>query len=328
MNASHLKLKRKPLAILAAMAALATLALPAHADGERIAVFTKNQTNPFFQAVRQGADAAAKTLNVRVTHYIPTKPDSIPEQMSQIEDVIVKKADAIVFVPVDYKAMGPGVKKMNAANIPVVNVTDKSDVGNFVSFVGASDYDLGNKTATYLFKAMGGKGNVVVLEGVKGSLTNIDRVKGMQDALKAFPNIKLLASQPGNYQRLQALQVMENLIQSYPQIDGVFAANDAMAIGAIEALEGANRKALVTGINGTKEAIDAIKAGTLLATGDYNGFAQGCLGLTAAVRKLRGMPVVPSIVLPATVVDKTNYQALDIPADKRTCPRWEDAAKA
>ncbi len=220
------------------------------------------------------------------------------------------------------------MKKINAANIPVVNVTDRSDVGNFVSFVGASDYDLGLKTATYLFKTMGGKGNVVVLEGIKGSLTNVDRIRGVQDALKTFPGIKVVASQPANYQRLQALQVMENLMQSFPKIDAVFAANDAMAIGAIEALEGANRKALVTGINGTKEAIDAIKAGTLLATGDYNGFVQGCLGTMAAIRKLRGQPVKQDIVLPATVIDKTNYQPLDVPADKRACPRWEDATKA
>lgn len=314
---------------IAAMLAFGLLAMPAaHADGERIAVFTKNQTNPYFQVLRQGADAAARSMNAKVTHYIPTKPDSIPEQMSQIEDVIVKKADAVVFVPVDYKAMGPGVKKINAANIPVVNVTDRSDAGTFVSFVGASDYELGLKTASHLFKAMGGKGNVVLLEGVKGSLTNVDRVRGVQDALKAFPGVRLLATQPANYQRLQALQVMENLMQSYPQIDGVFAANDAMAIGAIEALQGANRKALVSGINGTKEAIDAIKAGTLLATGDYNGFAQGCLGTMAAIRKLRGLPVKQDIVLPATVVDKTNYQPLDIPVEKRTCPRWEDGAKA
>ncbi|TPQ35810.1 sugar ABC transporter substrate-binding protein [Cupriavidus pinatubonensis] len=314
---------------LAALLAFGVLAMPAaHADGERIAVFTKNQTNPYFQVLRQGADSAAKSMNARITHYIPTKPDSIPEQMSQIEDVIVKKADAVVFVPVDYKAMGPGVKKINAANIPVVNVTDRSDVGNFVSFVGASDYDLGLKTATYLFKTMGGKGNVVVLEGIKGSLTNVDRIRGVQDALKAFPGIKVVASQPANYQRLQALQVMENLMQSFPKIDAVFAANDAMAIGAIEALEGANREALVTGINGTKEAIDAIKAGTLLATGDYNGFVQGCLGTMAAIRKLRGQPVRQDIVLPATVIDKTNYQPLDVPADKRACPRWEDATKA
>ncbi|MCO4888456.1 sugar ABC transporter substrate-binding protein [Cupriavidus sp. WGtm5] len=321
MNTRHLKQ-------LAALASFGMLAMTAaHADGERIAVFTKNQTNPYFQALRQGADAAAKGMNAKTTHYIPTKPDSIPEQMSQIEDVVVKKADAVVFVPVDYKAMGPGVKKINAANIPVVNVTDRSDSGSFVAFVGASDYELGLKTATHLFKVMDGKGNLILLEGVKGSATSIDRVRGVKEALKSFPGIKLLASQPANYQRLQALQVMENLMQSYPQIDAVFAANDAMAIGAIEALQGANRKALVSGINGTKEAIDAIKNGTMLATGDYNGFVQGCLGTMTAIRKLRGLPVRQEIVLPATVIDKSNFQALDIPADKRTCPSWEDVSK-
>jgi ribose transport system substrate-binding protein len=240
----------------------------ARADGETIAVFTKNQTNPFFQAVRIGADAAAKALNAKTLHYIPTKPDSIPEQLSQIEDVVVKKPDAIVFTPVDYKAMVPGIEKMNGASIPVVNITDRSSAGKFVSFVGADDYSLGLETGGYLLKTMGGKGNVVIIEGVKGALTSVDRVRGFNDALKQNPGVKLLASQPGNYQRLQALQVMENLIQSNPQIDGVLAANDAMAMGAIEALDGANRKAQVIGINGTKEAVDAIKAGKLLASGD------------------------------------------------------------
>src|ERR1700690_1219632 len=249
----------------------AAVSTAAWADGETVAVFTKNQTNPYFQAVRVGADAAAKALNVKTLHYIPTKPDSIPEQMSQIEDVVVKKPDAIVFIPVDYKAMVPGVEKINDAKIPVVNVTDRSSGGSFVAFVGTDDYSLGLETARYLLKTLGGKGQIVIIEGVKGSLTNVDRVRGFNDALKENPGAKLLASQPGNYQRLQALQVMENLMQSNSQIDGVLAANDARAMGAAEALDGANRKAQVIGINGTREAIDAIKAGNLLASGDYNG---------------------------------------------------------
>jgi ribose transport system substrate-binding protein len=162
---------------------------------------------------------------------------------------------------------------------------------------------------------------------VKGSLTNVDRVKGMQDAAKAYPGIKIVASQPANYQRLQALQVMENVMQTYPQIDGVFASNDAMAAGAIEALDGANRKALVVGINGTKEAVDAIKAGKMLATGDYNGFLQGCIGTMTAIRQLRKMPISTSVVFPATVVDKSNYQSIDIPIETRSCPKWEDVVK-
>jgi ribose transport system substrate-binding protein len=120
---------------------------------------------------------------------------------------------------------------------------------------------------------------------------------------------------------------MENLMQSHPKIDGVFAANDAMAAGAIEALEGANRKALVAGINGTKEAIDAIKAGKMLATGDYNGFLQGCVGTMAAVRELRKQPVPSEVVFPAMVITKENYQAWDTPVESRSCPKWEEIVK-
>ncbi|MCX7156679.1 MAG: sugar ABC transporter substrate-binding protein [Rhodocyclales bacterium] len=308
-------------------AAITVLAASAHADGEKVAFFTKNLTNPFFQVVRLGADSAAKQMNASVQHYVPTKPDSIPEQMSQIEDVIVKKPDAIVFTPVDYKAMVAGVSKMNAAGIPVVNVTDRSESGNFVAFVGANDFNLGLETARFMLKAMGGKGNVVIIEGVKASLTNIDRVRGFKQALGEFPNAKLVASQPGNYQRIQALQVMENLMQSFPQIDGVLAANDAMATGVIEAMDAANRKALVIGINGTKEAIDAIKAGKMLATGEYAAFEQGCVSTMAALRHLRKLPVVKEVVFPASVVHKGNYQPYDIPADKRSCPKWEDVVK-
>jgi ribose transport system substrate-binding protein len=299
----------------------------AYADGEKIAVFTKNQTNPFFAAVRLGADNAAAQLKASIIHYVPTKPDSIPEQLSQVEDVIVKKPDGIVFTPVDYKALVPAVEKMNAAKIPAVNITDRAAGGQFVTFVGADDHKLGMEVGRYLLKALGGKGNVIILEGVKGAITNTDRVRGFNDAVKEFPNVKLLASQPANYQRLQALQVMENLMQSYPQIDGVMAANDAMATGVVEALEGANRKALVIGINGTKEAVDAVKSGKMLATGDYNAFNQGCLGTMAAIRAVRKLPVPKEIVFPVTVIDKNNYQPFDIAADKRTCPKWEEAVK-
>lgn len=296
-------------------------------SGEKIAVFTKNQTNPFFQVVRLGADSAARQMGAVVTHYVPTKPDSIPEQLSQIDDVIIKKPNAIVFTPVDYKAMGAGVLKMNAAGIPVVNITDRSEAGKFVAFVGASDYELGLVTARYLLKSMGGKGNVVILDGVKGSIVSADRARGFADALKEYPQVKLVAAQPGNFQRLQGLQVMENLMQTHAQIDGVLAANDAMAAGAIEALEGANRKALVVGINGTKEAVDAIKAGKMLASGDYNGFLQGCVGTMVAIRELRRLPVPKEVVFKASVIDKSNYQAADVPADKRNCPSWDEAIK-
>jgi len=318
MKATHLS--------LAVVIAAATSGGFAYAEGETIAVFTKNQTNPFFQNVRVGAENPAKQLGAKVIQYVPTKPDSIPEQLSQVEDVIVKKPDAIVFTPVDYKALIPGVEKMNAAGIPVVNVTDHMAGGKIVSYVGIDDYKVGRATAEALMKTLGGKGNVVIIEGVKGSISNQDRTRGLTDVVKEHPNVKLLATQAGNFQRLNALQVMENLMQSFPQIDGVMAANDAMAIGAIEALDAANRKAIVVGINGTKEAVDAVKAGKLLASGQADPFMQGCLATMMAIRHLRHQPIVAEMFLPPSVIDASNYKEFDMPVEARSCPKWEAVA--
>lgn len=294
---------------------------------ESIALFTKNQTNPYFQTVRVAAETAAREMNADIVQYVPTKQDNIAEQMSQIEDVVTKRPDAAVFIPVDFKAMVPGVEKLNAAGIPVVNLTDRSEGGSFVTFMGCDDFTVAEDTARYLFEKMNGRGNVIIIEGIGGSSNNQKRVSGFQKALEQFPEIKVLASQPGNFQRLQALQVTENLLQSYPQIDGILAANDAMALGAVEALEAANRKALVIGLNGTKEAIDAIKAGKLLASGDCDGFLQGCMGTMAAIRHLRQLPVPSEVIFPIKVFNSMNFEGADIPYEERMCPAWDSVVK-
>ena len=300
----------------------------AKTGGETIAVFTKNQTNPFFKTVRLGAENAAKQMNAVVIQYIPTVQDSITEQLSEIEDAIIKRPGAIVFTPVNSKAMIPGVEKLNAANIPVVNITDRVLGGQVVSFMGCDETNLSLNTGRYLLQKLNGRGNVIILEGVGGSENSANRVKGFKMALAEFPNVKLLASQPANFQRVQALQVTENLLQSYPQIDGILAANDSMALGAIQALDSAKRTALVVGLNGTKEAVDAIKEGKLLATGDCDGFTHGCLGTMAAVRHLRNLPVPKEFFFTLMVIDKTNYAGMDVPYEQRMCPSWESIVKA
>jgi len=296
--------------------------------GETIAVFTKNQTNPFFETVRKGAKNAAEQMNATVVQYIPTVQDSIPEQLSEIEDAIIKRPGAIVFTPVNSKAMIPGIEKLNAANIPVVNITDRVLGGQVVSFMGCDETNLSLNTGRYLLQKLNGRGNVVILEGIGGSENSANRVTGYKMAIAEFPNVKLIASQPANFQRVQALQVTENLLQSYPQIDGILAANDSMALGAIEALDAAKRKAYVVGLNGTKEAVDSIKEGKLLATGDCDGFMHGCLGTMAAVRHLRNLPIPKEFIFSLMVIDKTNYAGMDVPYEQRMCPSWESIVKA
>ncbi|MGU7772593.1 sugar ABC transporter substrate-binding protein [Burkholderia sp. MR1-5-21] len=295
------------------------------AANETLAAFYKNQVDPHFALVHAGVDSAAKRLGVSVTHYAPTRPNDLGEQLSELEDVSVRKPGAVLFMGVNPRGVVPAIEKINGIGIPVVNYNDRVAGGKFASVVVADDFNLGHDVARYLFTSLGGKGNVVILEGVKGSTTSDERVRGFRQALAEFPNVHLLASQPANYQRLQALQVTENLIQSNPKIDGVLAAADVMAMGAIEALEAAGRKdTKVVGIGGVPESVKAIKDGRLLATAEFNGFKMGCIATMAAVRTLRHEPVPPTVLIKGIVIDKTNYAPFELPGDQRQCPAWGD----
>jgi ribose transport system substrate-binding protein len=222
--------------------------------------------------------------------------------------------------------MVAAVDRLNAAGIAVVNVHERLAGGNVVAYVGTDDYQLALASARALAQAMGGKGNVVILEGPENLAASVARTKGLKDALKEFPELKLVAAKSGSYARAPAGDVMKGLLRSHPQIDGVLAANDPMAVGAVEQLKAANRKALVVGINGSKEALDLVKSGDLLASGDYNGFLQGCLGVEIAVRHLRKQAVPREVVLKPTVVDSTNLEAYETPMERRPCPALESVA--
>ncbi len=320
---------RRRIAWLAALALVATVAVPALEPAQaqkraRIVVFTKNVTNPFWKAVRTGADKAAKALGADVEHAAPTKPDNIEEQTRLVEDWIVKKPDAFVFVPVDYKALVPSIEKVNRAGIPIVIFSNRMTGVDVVSYVGSDDETIGYELGRYLFEALGGKGKVIHIDGVPAAITAQNRKKGFDRALKESPGIELLASQPGNYRRLPAVQVMENLMQRFPAIDGVFCANDDMAVGVVEALEAAGRggKTRVVGIDAIPDGAVAIAKGRLLASADYSGHDQGFLAVTAAVKHLRGERVPKEIALPVVIVDKTNVQAWLLPIEDKPVPDW------
>jgi ribose transport system substrate-binding protein len=295
------------------------------AQAETIGVFTKSAGNPIARVVRAGAEAVAKTNGVTILQYIPTSPDNVAQQTALVEEAVRSKMDAIVFTPVDVKAMAPAVQKINAAGIPLVNISDRVAGGDTVAFVGTDDYSIALDTARTLLKAMGSKGNLVVLEGPETIPTAVARLRGFKDALKEFPNVKVVLSKDAMYARPAAANLVSSLLKAYPnqQIDGVLAANDAMAFGALEAFKDAKKKTLVVGINASKEAVELIKAGDMLASGDYNGLVEGCLGVEIAIRTLHKQPVPKEVMAKTAVVDMSNYQAYEIPAERRPCPTLE-----
>src|SRR5579862_2844232 len=172
-------------------------ALPAGA--ETIAVFTKAAGNPIARAVRAGAQAVGNAAGITIQQYIPTSPGNVPQQQFLVDEAIRAKSAAIVFGPVDVKAMVPSAQKITAAKIPLINISDKLAGGDALSFVGTDDYGIAVDTARTLFKAMGGKGNLVILNGPDNTPTAIERKRGFKDALKEFPNIKVLLERNALY---------------------------------------------------------------------------------------------------------------------------------
>jgi ribose transport system substrate-binding protein len=316
--------------VLLAAAITASLALPAGgavaADEMTIAVFTKNLTNPAYEAFRIASDQIARSTGARVLHFVPKQPDNVDEQKAMVEQVLKDKPDAVIFIPVDDVAMIEPVKKLNEAKIPVVLVSNPLP-GSFVTYVGADDFEIGYREARYLFDTLGGKGKIVVIEGAPAAPTNRERVRGYKRAFTEYPGIEVLASGIGNYQQLDAKRIMEKFLHEHPQIDAVLSANDGMALGVLEALKQASRSSIVIGVNGILPAVKQIETGAILATVDFNMFKIGCIATRAAVRHLKHEPLPDKVVLPAEIIDKTNYKAWLVPVDQRSCPEWSDVVR-
>jgi len=263
-------------------------------------------------------------MGARIAHYVPDQPDDLAQQQALVERAIAERPDAAVFVPVHATAMGDSVCKLEVARIPTVNYLNRLAEGRFVSYVGSDDYRLARDIAAYLFRHLGGKGEIAILEGVPDAVTSQERMRGFRDALKDAPGMRVAATRAADYQQETARRVMSGLLAEMHRLDGILCANDVMALGAIEALEAAGRRVPLVGVNAIPEAITAIKQGTLLATVDFDALKIASIATEAAIRHLRGERVPPEIILPVTIVDATNYPPWDRPFEARESPRWED----
>jgi ribose transport system substrate-binding protein len=289
-----------------------------------IAVFTKNHTNPAYAAARLGAERTAARLGARVTHYVPRQPDHLEEQIALVEQALADRTHAIVFAPVHATRMDDSVRRINAAGIPLVNFINRLAAGEVVTYVGSDDVRLARAIALRLIDHLGGKGDLVVLEGVPGAVSSQDRMRGFQDAVRASPRARIVAARPADYQRETARRVTRELLAAVPRIDGILSANDVMSLGAIDALREAGRSIPLIGVNALPEAVAELKSGRLLATVDFDAMKISCVATEAALRHLRGKPVPRDIELPVQIVDAGNCAPWDRPLEERECPRWED----
>ncbi|MGE3855969.1 MAG: sugar ABC transporter substrate-binding protein [Dehalococcoidia bacterium] len=289
-----------------------------------IAVFTKNRINPAYAAARLGAARVAARYGARTVDYIPERPDNVEEQIALLEQAIRDRPDAIVLVPVHETAVDAAVRGVREAGIPVVNCVNRlGSPEDYACFVGSDDRALADEIAERLFAALGGRGDVVIIEGTPGAATARDRQRGFLDAAARYPDIRIVASRTGNYLQADAREAMTALLAAHATVDGVLAANDSMALGAIEALRAAGRTSVVVGANAIPEAITAIKDGSMLASADFDAYKMACVAAEATVRLLRGLPVPKEIMLPVEIVDATNYGPWELPIAERTRPPWD-----
>lgn len=293
----------------------------------RVAVFTKNRTNPGYEAARIGADRTAQRLGAVTTHYVPEQPDNVAEQISLIESAIADRPDAVVFVPVHETAVNDAILGFDAAGIPLFNFVTRTTAGRRICFVGSDDRALAKNIAQVLVARMSGRGEILILEGTPASATSRARQSGFLEALAAHPGIKIRMSLRGDYLRDVARREFEKTADQLRGIDAVLSANDHMALGVLDALvaRGEERLPLIAGVNAIPEAIAAIEAGKMLATANFDPMAMTSIATEGAVRYLRGETIPREIILPVQIVDATNYAQWNRPFAARPCPSWQDA---
>ena len=291
-----------------------------------LAVFTKNRVNPAYTAARLAVDRVAAEVGGRTIHYVPETPDDVGQQKALVREALAVRPDAVVLNPADDVKMQEDLARIADAGIPVALFINRMS-GPALTFVGSDDVAVGQRVATALFEGLGGKGRVVGLEGPPSAPTSRDRVRGLHETLARFPNIELLGLSVGYLQQEPAELAMAALLARHPAIDGVWTANDLMALGALDALGEAGRTAKVVGINGLPAAIEHIERGTMLASADFSAFNIAAIAARAVLRHLAGQPVPKEIMVPAELIDRSNYHRFKLPFAERPCPAWHDIVR-
>ena len=276
-------------------------------SAKKITLAVSTLNNPFFVSLKDGAVAEAAAEGV--TLNVVDAQNDAATQANQLANAQSQNVQAVILNPVDSDGAAAPVKVLNTAKIPVIAV-DRTVTGAKVASFIASDNVAGGKEAAAEFgKLLGGKGNIIVLQGTAGTSAARDRGQGFTEGMKAFPGIKVVATQTANFDRTQGLDVTTNLMQANPSVVGIFAENDEMALGAIKALGAkAGKVVKLCAFDGTADGISAGKAGTLNCDVAQLPKELGKLAVQQAVKSLAGkadsnVPVKTTVVTAANVAN-------------------------
>ncbi len=276
-----------------------------------IALVVKTLNNQFFIDMEAGAKAAADSLGLELIVQAPEREIDVERQMQIVENLIQRQVRVILLVPNGSREIVPAVVKANAANIPVVTVDTRVDAaslaaagGRVATFIGSDNADGGRMAGAFLVERLGGTAQIAVLEGVPGHETADARLRGFRAALAGVTGMQVVASQPANMERDQAFNVTQNILQSHPGITALFACNDVMALGALEAIAAAGKASQVSvvGFDAQDDARKAISEKRMAATIAQNPREMGRMAVLTAARLIKGESVAAEQPVPISLV--------------------------
>ena len=273
-------------------------------DKTTIAFIMKTLNNPFFIDMQQGAKKAADSLDVNLIIQAAEREVDVERQLQIVENMIQRNVSAICISPSGSREIVPGIVKANQAGIPVFVVDTRVDSetmeeagGHITTFIGSDNEDGGRLAAEYIINKLKGKGKVAVLEGIPGHETGDARLRGFTETVAGEPNIEIVTSQTANWERSQGFIVFQNILQSDPNVEALFACNDMMALGAVEAIKAAGKtgEIIVVGFDAVEDSREAIQEGVMNATIAQHPFMMGHIAVEKVVEKLNDKTIPKEI---------------------------------
>ena len=304
-------MKLKKIAIALAATATLSMGMIANAQAADYAVVLKTLASPYWVSMKDGVMAEAKKRGVGVDVFAAAGEDDITGQQRLMEDVVNKNYKAVGVAPISpvnlIQAMAAATKK----GIYVINIDERADMGQLkaaggsvVAFLSTDNLALGEKAGKFMLGKIGAAGGkVAIIEGKAGNSSGDARRDGVKKALATQANVQLVASLPGDWDRSKALDVTNTILQRNPDLKAIYAANDGMALGALQAVKNANKlgKVMVIGTDGVPEAIASVKAGELTATAAQDSAAMGAKALGAMFDALKNKPAIKVDAAPAFI---------------------------
>jgi D-allose transport system substrate-binding protein len=254
------------------------------------AVVLKTFTSPFWQGVRAGVESKAAAMGIKVDVYAANSEDDIEGQVQIFENCISMGYKAIGVAPISPVNLNAQIAEASKKGIYIVNIDEMVDRANLRTqggavqgFVATDNVSVGKLGAGYIINNTPGGGEVAIIEGKAGNVSGEDRKQGATQAFNAASNFNIVASQPADWDRTMAFDLANSFITRYPNLKGIYACNDTMAMGALEAVKRSGKAIIVVGTDGNPDAIDSVKAGELGATVAQDTNAIGSIGFEMLV---------------------------------------------